>query len=152
MNSGLWLLYAIVACILFGVTNFTLKYASVKGVPSLLGSAVLMLGTGLLGLLLVSYMISVGAFDSRFNSQLHNTNPKYFSLMVLAGVSLGLGIYFLKMAVARGPAGPATAIALSNAVLVAALSWLLLGEKLNAPQIAGMTLYILACTLFALGS
>jgi hypothetical protein len=96
------MLHAVIACIFFGATNFTLKYASVKGVPSLEGSAILMAGTGLLGLLLTLYMISSGVFDPRFNSQLEDTDPKYFSLMIMAGITLGLGIYFLKMAVARG--------------------------------------------------
>jgi uncharacterized membrane protein len=145
-----WIAYALATFLMFGITNFILKYASVKGVPSLEGSAILLMGAGLAGIVATIYMIVEGMFDSRINPHMVNLNPKYFTLMVIAGITLALGMYFLKMAVAHGPAGPATAIALSNAVLVAALSWVILGEKLSVSELIGMTLYVTAIIVFAL--
>jgi len=45
-QSSTWVLYALGTFLMFGLTNFLLKYASVKGMPSLEGTAVLLLGTG----------------------------------------------------------------------------------------------------------
>ncbi|ABM81190.1 EamA family transporter [Hyperthermus butylicus] len=145
-----WALYALGAFVFFGVTNFILKYASVKGIPSIEGTAILLLGAGLTGILATLVMMYRGMFDGSRNPSLAGVDPKYFALMAVAGVTLALGMYFLKLAVATGKAGPATAIALSNAVLVAALAWLVLGEKLSTSELVGMTLYVAAILVFSL--
>ncbi len=150
MEGQSWLLYALGTFLMFGTTNFILKYASAKGVPSLEGTAILLLGAGLVGIVAALYMVARGMFDSKLNPHLAGLDPKYFTLMAIAGVTLAVGMYFLKIAVATGKAGPATAIALSNAVLVAALSWAILGEKLSTSELVGMALYVSAIIVFAL--
>lgn len=149
-HGSLWALYALGAFVMFGVTNFLLKYASVKGVPSIEGTVVLWLATGLVGLLGVMVMIARGLFNPSLNPRLAGVNPIHFTIAMAAGVTLALGMYFLKSAVSLGKAGPATAIALSNAVLVAALSWALLRESLSASELLGMALFIAAVLVFAL--
>jgi uncharacterized membrane protein len=150
MAEQSWVAYALTTFVMFGITNFILKYASVKGVPSLEGTAILLLGAGLVGIAATLYMVTAGMFDSRMNPRMAGLEPKYFTLMAIAGVTLALGMYSLKIAVAAGKAGPATAIALSNALLVAALSWAILGEKLSTSELVGMALYTAAIIVFAL--
>ena len=149
-QSGMWLLYALGAFAMFGITNFLLKYASVKGVPSIEGTVVLWLATGLVGALAILAMVVKGMFNPFNNPRMAKVNPTYFAITIVAGLTLALGMYFLKSAVALGKAGPATAIALSNAVLVATLSWLLLRESLSVSELIGMSLYVAAILIFAL--
>ncbi len=150
MGSYAWVLYALGAFLMFGITNFLLKYASVKGVPSIEGTVVLWLATGLVGIVAMLVMVVTGRFNPEVNPALAGLNFKYFIITAVAGVTLALGMYFLKVAVALGKAGPATAIALSNAMLVAALAWCILGEKLGVSEIVGMVLYAVAIIIFAL--
>ncbi|RLG77391.1 MAG: hypothetical protein DRO12_02370 [Thermoprotei archaeon] len=149
-QSSAWILYALGAFVMFGITNFLLKFASVKGVPSVEGTVVLWLATGLVGALATLTMIIKGMFNPLINPRIGKMNPIYFIVTVVAGFTLALGMYFLKSAVTYGKAGPATAIALSNAVLVATLSWLLLRESLSVSELIGMSLYVAAILIFAL--
>ncbi|BEP17904.1 hypothetical protein PYJP_12560 [Pyrofollis japonicus] len=149
-ESNVWVLYALGTFLMFGLTNFILKYASVKGMPSVEGTAVLLLGAGLVGVLAALALLSTGRYDSARNPVLAGVEPKLYALMAVAGVFLALGMYFLKVAVAHGKAGPATAIALSNALLVASLAWLLLGEKLSTSELIGMAFYTAAIIFFSL--
>jgi len=149
-ESSTWVLYALGTFLMFGLTNFLLKYASVKGMPSLEGTAVLLLGSGLVGIVVLLAMMSQGRYDSALNPGMRGVDPRLYLVMAVAGVFLAIGMYFLKMAVALGKAGPATAIALSNALLVASLAWLLLGEKLGTSDLVGMALYTAAIIVFSL--
>jgi len=149
-QSSAWVLYAFGTFIMFGLTNFLLKYASVKGMPSMEGTAILLLGAGLVGIIVLLAMMTQGRYDSAFNPRISGVNPHFYLVMALAGVFLAIGMYFLKVAVALGKAGPATAIALSNALLVASLAWLILGEKLSTSDLVGMALYIAAIIVFSL--
>jgi len=150
VGNYLWVVYALGAFLMFGVTNYLLKYASVRGIPSIEGTVVLWVATGLVGLIAVILMIAGGMFNPVINVKLSNVDFKYFTVPVAAGITLAAGMYFLKAAVSVGKAGPATAIASSNAALVAALSWLLLNEKLSVSEVIGMTLYIAAVIVFTL--
>jgi uncharacterized membrane protein len=84
------------------------------------------------------------------NPNLQKLDFKYFIIPAIAGITLAIGMYFLKVAVATGKAGPATAIAASNAALVAILSWLILNEKLSLSEVLGMIIYVIAIVLFAI--
>ena len=150
MHSTLWILYALGAFLMFGLTNFLLKYASSKGVPPLEGAAILLLSTGLVGVIVTLLMIVKGAFSPIANPKLLSINYRYFVVPIVAGVFLAIGMYFLKVAVTLGKAAPATAIALSNALLVAVLSWLILGETLTLSEIVGIALYAIAIALLTL--
>ena len=149
-QSSAWVLYALGTFLMFGLTNFLLKYASVKGMPSMEGTAVLLLGAGLTGIIVLLVMMAQGRYDSALNPRISGVNPHLYLVMALAGVFLAIGMYFLKVAVALGKAGPATAIALSNALLVASLAWLILGEKLSTSDLVGMALYTAAIIVFSL--
>ncbi len=149
-QSGVWVAYALGAFLMFGITNFLLKYASIKGVPSIEGTVVLWLATGLVGMLAMLVMVAKGLFNPAINPKLANLDFKYFVVPMVAGITLAMGMYFLKSAMVFGKAGPVTAIALSNAILVAALSWILLKEPLSTSDLIGMALYVIAMLIFAL--
>ncbi len=144
-----WIFYALGAFVMFGITNFLLKYASVKGVPSIEGTVLLWLGTGCVGIIAVLLMVVTGMLNPLKNPRLANMDFKYFAITIIAGVTLALGMYFLKVAIGLGKAGPATAVALSNAVLVAVLAWIFLGESLTISELIGMVLFIAAIIVFA---
>lgn len=149
-ENSLWVFYALGTFVSFGLTNFLLKYASAKGMPSIEGSTVLLLGTGMVGVGAAIAMLASGRFDPTRNPSLASVDPRLYLVMVVAGVLLAVGMYSLKLAVALGKAGPATAIALSNALLVASLAWLVLGEKLSTSELVGIALYTLAIIMFSL--
>jgi len=149
-NEYLWLLYALGAFIMFGVTNFLLKLASIKGVPSIEGTAVLWISTGLVGLIAFLLILTSGSINPLVNPSISKLDFKYFTIPVVAGITLAVGMYFLKAAVATGKAGPATAISASNAALVAILTWLILNEKLTLSEVLGMIVYIIAIMFLTL--
>lgn len=149
-NGYLWLLYALGAFLMFGITNFLLKLASVKGIPSVEGTVVLWISTGLIGLIALLFVLTSGSINPLINPNLSKLDFKYFSIPVVAGITLAVGMYFLKVAVATGKAGPSTAIAASNAALVATLSWLILSEKLTLSELLGMVVYVVAIILLTL--
>jgi transporter family protein len=146
----LWLIYALATFLMFGITNFLLKLASVKGVPSIEGIVVLWVSTGLVGLATLLIVLISGMLNPLNNPNLQKLDFKYFIIPAIAGITLAIGMYFLKVAVATGKAGPATAIAASNAALVAILSWLILNEKLSLSEVLGMIVYVIAIVLFAI--
>ncbi|MCS7108793.1 MAG: EamA family transporter [Sulfolobales archaeon] len=149
-SEYMWLVYALGAFLMFGVTNFLLKLASIKGVPSVEGTAVLWISTGLIGLIAILIILTSGSINPLTNPKLTNLDFKYFLIPAIAGASLAVGMYFLKMAVATGKAGPSTAIAASNAVLVTLLSWIALNEKLSISEVLGMFIYVIAIIFLSL--
>lgn len=149
-NEYLWLLYALGAFVMFGITNFLLKLASIKGVPSIEGTAVLWVSTGLVGLIALLLILTSGSINPLVNPSISKLDFKHFTIPVVAGITLAVGMYFLKAAVATGKAGPATAISASNAALVAILTWLILNEKLTLSEVLGMIIYIIAIMFLTL--
>ncbi|MEM2443672.1 MAG: hypothetical protein QXK56_00235 [Sulfolobales archaeon] len=149
-NEYLWLIYAVGAFLMFGITNFLLKLSSVRGVPSVEGTIVLWISTGLVGLIAILVILINGSINPLVNPALSRLNFKYFIIPVIAGTTLAIGMYFLKVAVATGKAGPSTAIAASNAALVALISWVMLNEKLSISEILGMMIYIIAIIFLSL--
>lgn len=144
------MIYALGAFLMFGITNFLLKLASVRGVPSVEGTVVLWISTGLIGLAAILIVLSSGSINPLTNPNISRLDFKYFTIPSIAGITLAIGMYFLKMAVASGKAGPSTAIAASNAALVSLLSWLILNEKLSVSEVLGMLIYLIAIAFLSL--
>lgn len=150
LNDYIWVIYALGAFLMFGITNFLLKVASIRGVPSIEGTVILWISTGLVGLAAIIIAVINGLFSPINNPRLSGVNYKNFIIPVVAGITLAMGMYFLKAAVASGKAGPSTAVSASNAALVAILSWMLLNERLSISEVIGMLLYIIAIMLFTI--
>ena len=143
MAQSAWFLYALAAFILLGIGNFLLKYSTSRGIPVTEGIIIVWSAMGALGLAAIAMVLASGS--KRLAVTTHN-----LWIPAAAGILIGLGIYCLKRAMILGKAGPATAVALSNAVLVALLAWLILGERLSRSEIVGMLLFMLALVIFAL--
>jgi transporter family protein len=133
-----WLVYALLTMVFFGITNFSLKVAAHHGMASVMAALVVWLSVGLVGVVFLLFFAHTGDLAAHTE----NLTSVVVVAPVLAGVALAFGMYFLKRAVAAGPAGPAVAIVASNAVLVAALSYLFFHEQLYSAKIAGIALVL----------
>ncbi len=135
---------AIAAMLLFGITNFLLKLAGVRGGDSLTVAVVLWLAVGACGLLAVAWHGSFGAGFPALGS------PALTWLALLAGIFLALGMLAIKRGVTLGPAGPAAAVSGSNAILVSLLDLGILGHWLPPMKMAGMMTAIAGIAALAL--
>ncbi len=135
---------AVMAMLLFGVTNFLLKLAGERGCDSLTAAVVLWLAVGACGVLAVG---GRWLAQSRFPAL---ANPLLTILAFLAGGTLALGMLGIKKAVTLGQAGPASAVSGSNAMLVSLLDLALLGHWLPALKLAGMLLAVAGIVVLAL--
>jgi len=137
------IVYGLVTMGLFAFTNFLLKYAGFHGMPSLAAGVILWLSAGGLG---VGFL----AVSLVREDPLHGLSAGLGFLAVLAGVFLAFGMLTIKLAITRGPAGPATAIAGSNAVLVTVLTLVILHKVPPANKLIGMGIVLAGIFLLAL--
>jgi drug/metabolite transporter (DMT)-like permease len=136
--------YAVLAMIFFGLTNFFLKLAGARGCDSIAAAIFLWLSVGACGLLAASWH---WLHYSRF-PDLGHAGLSWLAL--LAGVFLAMGMLAIKKAVTQGPAGPATAVSGSNAILVGLLDFWLLGHWLASAKLAGMMAVIAGIVILAM--
>ena len=127
-----WWIYAIITMLMFGATNFLVKYAGHSGMDSVFASILLWLATGAMG------VVFLFVYRDQFMQNLRSTPTWLLLLPVAAGVTLAIGMYSIKIALTKGPAGPTVAITAANAFLVALLAYVLIGENLSPLKIAGM--------------
>ncbi len=142
-----WYAYALMTMVAFGVTNFILKYVSAKGMESIFAVGLLWLAVGVIGLIYVIHAYTTGSLRENLERL---GDARLVILPLVAGVSLAVGMYTIKRAVAAGPAGPVVAIASANAIMVAVLSWAILGESLSPAKILGMILVMAGIVVMAL--
>lgn len=135
---------AVVAMLLFGITNFLLKLAGRRGDDSLTAAVVLWLAVGACGLLAVGGRW-LGA--ARLPAL---ATPLLTLLAFVAGGTLALGMLGIKKAVTLGQAGPASAVSGANAILVSLLDLLLLGHWLPGLKLAGMLTAVAGIVVLAL--
>lgn len=130
------IIFGILTLLLYGITNYLLKYAGHKGGDPLVIAVLLWISAGCFGI--TSIMISI--FSGRGLKGLDDTVLIFLSL--ITGFILGLGMLTLKISLKRGPAGPAVAISGSNAVLVLFLDLLVFEHLPSSMKILGMTIVI----------
>jgi drug/metabolite transporter (DMT)-like permease len=136
--------YAVLAMICFGLTNFFLKLAGERGSDSFAVAVVLWLSVGTCGVLAVSWhLLRYSRFPALGRCELS-------WLALLAGIFLALGMLAIKKAVTLGPAGPASAVSGSNAILVGLLDFWLLGHWLPVLKLAGMLAVVAGIVALAL--
>ena len=136
--------YAVLAMLCFGLTNFFLKLAGARGCDSLAAAIVLWLSVGACGVLAASWHLL------RFSRIPALGRWELSWLALLAGMLLALGMLAVKKAVTLGPAGPASAVSGSNAIVVSILDLLVLGHGLPFLKLAGMLAVIVGIAAFAL--
>jgi drug/metabolite transporter (DMT)-like permease len=137
-------LFGAASMFLFGITNFLLKYCGHHHTDSIRATAVLWLSGGACGVLALAATFILG----RGLPGLESWALKGTALG--AGLLLGAGMLMVKLAVTRGPAGPAAAIIGSNAVLVALLEWLFFNHVPAPVKLAGMVVALAGILLLAL--
>ncbi|GEM_PF-561202 len=126
------LAFGLATMVLFGTTNFLLKYIGQRGGDSVTATLILWLAAGACGLLAVGYsLLQYGRLPGL-------ERPALVLWAVLAGATLALGMLFLKLAVTRGPGGPATAVAGSNSVLVVLFEWSVFAHVPPSLKLVGM--------------
>ncbi len=133
-----WWVYAAITMVMFGITNFLVKLAGYYHMDSIFTSIVLWIAVGIVGVIFLGYYIYQGSFQEN----LKNTPTIYLLLPIFAGIALAIGMYSIKIALTKGPAGPTVAISASNAFLVAVLAFFTIGEKLSAGKLVGMFIII----------
>lgn len=141
-----WWIYALITMLMFGITNFLLKMAGHYHMDSVFTAVILWLAVGAMGLLFTLYFISTGYFQENLRA----TPPIYLLLPIFAGIALAIGMYTIKLALTRGPAGPAVAIVAANAFFVATLAFIVLGERLSPSKIIGMVLIFAGIAIMSL--
>ncbi|ADD09213.1 EamA family transporter [Candidatus Aciduliprofundum boonei] len=129
-----WWIYATITMVMFGITNFLVKLAGHYHMDSIFTSIILWLAVGVMGLMFLFYFWHQGSFQEN----LKNTPAIYLLLPTFAGVALAIGMYSIKIALTKGPAGPTVAISASNAFLVAVLAFFTIGEKISVGKLIGM--------------
>lgn len=137
------ILFGLTTMFLFGVTNFLLKYSGNKGADSVKMSIILWRSAGIFGVITIGLSFLAG----RGLSGLDNFGPILISFFT--GFILGLGMLTLKLAVTKGPAGPAIAIAGCNALLVTILDLIAFGYMPSVLKTGGMVTAILGIILIA---
>jgi bacterial/archaeal transporter family protein len=137
-------LFGAATMLLFGVTNFLLKYCGHHGTDSIRATAVLWLSGGACGALALTGTYAVGRGLAGLDT------PLLEGTALTAGLLLGAGMLMVKLAVTRGPAGPAAAIIGSNAVLVTLLEWMVFGHVPPLVKLAGMAVSMGGIFLLAL--
>jgi drug/metabolite transporter (DMT)-like permease len=144
-SSARGLLFGLATMVLFGVTNFLLKYAGHHGSDSVTTTAILWLSAGVCGVFAIGYcLIRYGHLPGMEDASL-------ILWAVLAGITLALGMLFLKLAVTRGPGGPATAITGSNSILVALFEVLVFAHVPPTQKLIGMGVTIVGIVALSLG-
>ena len=141
-----WWTYAFATMVFFALTNFLVKMAGEGGMDSVFAANLIWLSAGAVGVIFLLY----GMYTGSFQRALQNTDLRLLVLPILAGVFLALGMYTIKRAVTLGEAGPSVAIASSNAIIVAILSYIFLNEGLSATKIGGMLLAIVGIIIMTL--
>ncbi|MEN8222416.1 MAG: DMT family transporter [Acidobacteriota bacterium] len=136
--------FGISTLMLFGATNYLLKYAGHKGADSITITTLLWLAAGLTGVISLMTSLLSGRGLKGLNS------PSLIVLSIITGLILGLGMLTLKVALKRGPAGPAIAISGSNSILVLILDLAVFGHFPNILKILGMMIVIAGIILIAL--
>ena len=138
------LLFGLATMVLFGITNFLLKYAGHHGSDSVTTTAILWLSAGVCGVLAIGYCLI------RYGNLPGLEQPSLILWAVVAGVTLALGMLFLKLAVTSGPGGPATAITGSNSVLVVLFEFLVFAHIPPAQKLIGMGIAIAGIIVLSL--
>lgn len=139
------LFFGLATMAFFGITNFLLKYAGHYGTNSVTATAILWLSAGACGFLAVAYSLL------RHGKLPGMETPSLIMWAGLAGISLALGMLFIKLAVTKGPGGPASAITGSNSVLVAAFEFLVFAHIPPAQKLIGMGIALAGIIVLALG-
>ena len=139
-----WWVYAIITMLMFGTTNFLVKYAGHSNMDSIFASILLWLSTGATGLVFLL------VYRDDFLNNLRGTSPWLLILPVIAGVTLAVGMYTIKIALTKGPGGPTVAITAANAFLVALLAYAIMGEGISPVKIAGMIVIFAGIILLTL--
>jgi drug/metabolite transporter (DMT)-like permease len=126
------LVFGLLTMLLFGITNYLLKYAGHSGTNSVTATVILWLSSGVVGVLALSGSFALG----RGLAGLHS--PLLWITALVAGFFLALGMLGIKIAVTKGPGGPAAAITGANALLVTVLDRIFFGHMPPPIKLAGM--------------
>ena len=135
------MLFALGTFILWGTTNFLIRYGEEKtGIKPTEFTAVMLVSMGILGVILVAYLYLTGN-GIRLNKDL--------VFPVAAGVLLGVGILSFSYALSHTDteAGVTAAVATSNAVFTTVLAFVFLDEKLDPKQWIGIGTVVLGIVI-----
>lgn len=136
--------FGIFTLILFGTTNYLLKYAGHKGGDPLVITVLLWISAGCFGITSIVMSILSGRSLKGLD------DPMLIFLSLITGLTLGLGMLTLKISLKKGPAGPAIAISGSNAVLVLILDLLVFGHFPSLIKTTGMIIVLTGIIMIAL--
>jgi drug/metabolite transporter (DMT)-like permease len=131
-SSPRGLLFGLATMVLFGITNLLLKYAGHHGSNSVTTTSILWLSAGGCGVVALGYSLL------RYGGLPGMERPSLVLWAVVAGITLALGMLFIKLAVTSGPGGPATAISGSNSILVVVFEFLVFAHIPPVQKSVGM--------------
>ena len=135
-----WLLWAILSAI-FAAATALLAKVGVSGIDSNLATAI---RTSVI--LIFTWVIAIGLEK---HAGLADISRRSWLFLVLSGIATGLSWLCYFRALQLGPASSVAPVDKLSVVLVILLSWLFLGEHLNAMKIAGGSLITVGAILIA---
>jgi drug/metabolite transporter (DMT)-like permease len=142
--SFLGFLFGLATMGLFGATNFLLKYAGHKGTHSISAAVILWLASGACGVIAlgISFLFGRGLAGI--------SDPILLVIAFIAGITLGSGMLTIKIAVTKGPAGPAIAISGCNALMVTLLDWMVFHHLPSHQKVIGMLVALTGMVILSL--
>ncbi|MFN4220466.1 MAG: EamA family transporter [bacterium] len=143
MKLEFWFIFSLISLSLWGVSGFLMKIATFKLDPKI---AFIYQSTGVLIIALFIFFSTVSLFKSQNIQDL-----KFFIIYaLLAGITGGLGTFFLLKAYEKGNLATVTVLTALYPVISVLLGILILKEKLTITQIIAIILSLTAIVLFSL--
>lgn len=138
--------YGMITLLCFGITNTVLAVLGHRGMPSMSTALTIWLAVGVCGAMGTGISTVTGP-------NISNLKPLYLlPLALVAGLTLGAGMWSLKRGVTVGRAGPVTAIAGANAWLVTVLDLLAFRHFPSLLKLTGMAVALLGVAILALSA
>ncbi|MFN3996019.1 MAG: EamA family transporter [bacterium] len=143
MKLEFWFIFSLISLSLWGVSGFLMKIATFKLDPKI---AFIYQSTGVLIIALFIFFSTVSLFKNQ-----NILDLKFFIIYaLLAGITGGLGTFFLLKAYEKGNLATVTVLTALYPVISVLLGILILKEKLTITQIIAIILSLTAIVLFSL--
>jgi len=143
MKVEWWFIFSIISLVLWGISGFFMKVATFKLDPKI---AFIYQSLGVVIIALIVFFTTLSIFKNTFESDL-----RIFTIYsLLAGLTGGLGTFFLLKAYEKGNLATVTVLTALYPVISVLLGILILKEKLTLYQIIAIFLSLIAIVLFSI--
>ncbi|MCS6954939.1 MAG: DMT family transporter [Candidatus Calescibacterium sp.] len=143
MKLEWWLIFSVISLVLWGISGFFMKVATFKLDPRI---AFIFQSTGVLIVASMVFFSTMGILKNSLSPDL----KLYIISGLLAGLTGGLGTFFLLKAYEKGNLATVTVLTALYPVISVLLGIIILKEKLTLTQIIAIILSLVAIVLFSI--